>query len=487
MKVLYVETLQTSDIKSFQSNKVHYKQKINVNYRSTSKSLENIIDDYPNVKFGVFHNYKTLDDFINYQEDKNIVLECDEIPFILSFLKDQTLNELISDFKVFQTELNYGVNFGSLFNYISELKDQVKSIIQEKPNIIIFKLYGKNIFFSLLLSYLIKQNRKDIKIIITDNKPCPYKNIFEFIYEECIEKNIIDNMFWGYNEHIIIDICEDKELKRIGENFNYTHRIWENNALKISKFEIENNFFMSAHNIECPYDCSFCLSPKKHHLDFEGNKDTLDEMIDYLIWVYQKYDINVVRLFYPLPFTNDEFKYFFEKLLEKQQQHIKISLYSTGFQLIDNIDILNEFEELSVFPGVEHFSDRILKLMNKQTTREMNQKILLNNFSFKVYFFLLYNFMNESIDEFKDLLFHLNVFNKSNKPNTHPELIKMFFSSTETTYKYNEGLYDITYIEPIKLKEHFKISNRILFFNYINNQYPYILQEKNKLLMNLIG
>jgi len=482
MNIICLEPIVQSDIKIIQDFNIVPKPLSTPYNKSLLKSLETISDDYKKINYELFtHDILniSLNDFIVYDSNKHLMIECDELPFIFSFIKDQTLSNIKEDFQYFKDELNYKINFDKLLKHIKLLKQFCNEILNKKPNVIISHLWGKNVFFNIIISYYIKEKNKKIKVIFFENKPPQYFKIFKYAYNSLINFNIIDNIYWGYHENLIRALCEGSELEQIEQKYIFTHEDWRSNTLKISNFEIKYRFFSTMHNIQCIYKCPFCLNPKNNFIKFIPDEDNLNEMIDYMIWVYDKYNLHVIRMFSPLPFLNNHFYYFFNKLLELNRTDIKISLYSTPLQVYNNLEILNQFNKLTIFPGIEHFSERLLNIMNKQTTRKINQSLMFNKTDFKICCFLLYDFMPESLEEFKDLLNHFMLIKRNSKHVT-VDLIKMYFSSNEKSFAEDEHKYNINYIIPHKLKEYFKIEDFDFFLTYENKQN--LLHQKNKLL-----
>lgn len=150
----------------------------------------------------------------------------------------------------------------------------------------------------------------------------------------------------------------------------------------------------------CPFSCAFCC--KGHPMFNWYRYRSTDLVYEELAYLKKEYAVEHVR------FVDDEFTLHTQRTAELMKKMVDLDL---GFVCITRADTLNEpllslMEEAGcreVHIGVETGSDRLLRLMNKQTTSDslLNGVHMIKEAGIRVKAYLMMNFPGETEEDRK--------------------------------------------------------------------------------------
>lgn len=148
----------------------------------------------------------------------------------------------------------------------------------------------------------------------------------------------------------------------------------------------------------CPFSCNFCC--KSHPMFNWYRYRSADKVIEELTHIKEEYDIEHVR------FVDDEFTLHTQRTEELMRKMVDLDL---DFVCITRADTLNEpllshmkragCKEIHI--GVETGSDRLLRLMNKQTTSDILMKgvHMIKEAGINVKTYLMLNYPGETEED----------------------------------------------------------------------------------------
>ncbi len=429
MKILYTPSIISGAITALQNHATVNNYGVSIeefDFLDTTLVLNEMVYDYSK-----FNSY-----IIFYQ-----------LFFLDSFVKHKGFGCVVDDYEKMD-ELPFKVNWKVFTETLKSVEEKAREIIEINPEYLFVRFLNSTTLISYYLSYLIKRDSNIIVILGCEKKlPNLYKEKFE-----CV----VDNIFIGTGE-ILLDDIVNGNVKKYKEDYSYTKDNWDTFNFNVSDYEKKHSYFNYILNTKCVYSCNFCShtsSNKRLHID---NHDIL-EMANYLNWVNKKYNFKTNNCVSSLAFINNsQIKEFFGTI----DKHLPLDLiYLSTEQFYNNTDMLDKFTNTVFYLGVEHFSDKMLKLMNKQTcSRELNLKVLLRSYNTNITFGVIYNYFNETKRDFLDLYSVLNIIKDK-----YPQM------NINQYIHYYGGMVDesVKFIEPIKYKEYFGVEDDTLFFKYVN-------------------
>lgn len=455
MKILYTPTIIGGAYKSFYNYTRQY-------------NCELVPFDFINIE----QTLECLDDYKNH----NRITATLTLFFLYSFLKHDSVDFMKDDYDVVKDDLSYRVNWERLQETIALVDQLVDKAINEKPDWIFIRLFEDLEFFQIYFSYRIKKE-SNIKICFGKEKELkPYlKNII-------LKDEFSDYLFVGHGENFLDSFFNNQlNVNKYDENLIYKHDFLDSFNNNISDLEIVNKKYNFAFHTLCPYKCVFCTQNKGNNLNL--NIDHIDNVIEKLIYINNKYDIDDNFCISSLPFyTSEEINYFFETVYRKMNSRIKFNIvHLTTPQYLDNFEILSKFDDSLFYVGIEHFSEKILSLMKKPTTKEMNLKLLLNKKYNNAGFGLIYNFFKEELDDYNEMIRAL-VIARSYQKDRFFKLNSFQYTIPNESEEYKYGM---KLIEPSTFREFYNIEDNI-YLKYINSHDHKLdlLKEKNKIARN---
>lgn len=150
----------------------------------------------------------------------------------------------------------------------------------------------------------------------------------------------------------------------------------------------------------CPYNCSFCYNLKFN--DRRWRKHSFEYVIEHIGYLRREHDIRAIQ------FHDDNFFVDMKRAFSILEKLKEMDVVATSCMIRLEVlteDILKRLEDLGVrriFVGVESGSSRILKLINKDLTREiiLKQFKLLSKFpNISVTAAMIIGFPTETMDE----------------------------------------------------------------------------------------
>jgi radical SAM superfamily enzyme YgiQ (UPF0313 family) len=279
-------------------------------------------------------------------------------------------------------------------------------------------IVGISINFSMIaksglkIAELIKQWNPNVKIVVGG----PHASILP---DETLSDKNIDFLVRHEGEYAMLELLQGKDIVSI-EGLSYKDRdgriihnedrkfIEDLDSLPFSKLELqlkeisdpENNFGIMATSRGCPFSCVFCTSPK-----LWGKKvrfRSISNVIEEIKWRYYNYG---VKKYY---FSDDNFNLERERAIMLCREIIKSNIdikWSCEVQ-IRNLpkDLLEAMKDAGckrIKLGVESASDRILKLMKKETTREQIKKVvkLIKGVGIDITTYVLIGMPTETVNE----------------------------------------------------------------------------------------
>jgi len=453
MKIIYTPTIINGAYKSF--------------YNYTKKY------DVDLIPFDFLNISDLLECLIGY-ENNNRVISTLSLFFVHSFIKSG-YNSFECDYNKVSCDLSYDVDWIKFKNKIKIIDKMVEQVVNINPEWVFIRSFEDLEFFQLYFAYEIKK-RSRIKICFGKEKE--FKPHLKYIF---MKEEFSDYVFVGHGENFLDDFFENKlDSSGYSEGLYYKKEFLDSFNSGLSDIELKNKQYNFSFHTLCPYKCTFCTQNKGNNLKL--NYDHLDEVIDRIGFINKKYNIDSNFCISSLPFyTDEEIQYFFGNIYNNFGNEIKFNIvHLTTPQYLNNSDLLCKFTGSLFYVGVEHFSDKILKLMNKPTTREMNLKLIINPKYNNVGYGIIYNFFQEEMSDFIDLIRILKIVgnNKFFKLNSFQYVVPEDISK-------NELIYDIKHVEPIIFKDYFNIDYNLIL-KYKNNHDPNLelLIDKNNIARN---
>lgn len=422
-----------------------------------------------------FLNIPDLLECLDGYENNNRIISTLSLFFLHSFIQSYSTENFERDYNILKNDLSYGVKWNILKEKIDIIDKLVDDVIHQNPDWLFIRSFEDLEFFQLYFAYQIKL-KSSIKICFGKEKE--FKPHLKYIFQK---EEFSDYVFVGHGENFLDSFFNDNlSSTRYEEGLIYKHSFLDSFNSNVSDMEIIDSQYNFSFHTLCPYKCVFCTQNKGNNLSL--NYDHLDEVIDKLVYVNHKYDIQSNFCVSSLPFyTNDEIQYFFGKIYKIFGSKIKFNIvHLTTKQYLDNAELLKKFEGSLFYIGVEHFSDKILTLMKKPTNREMNLKLVINSEYKNVGYGIIYNFFKEDMNDFNDLIRTLKLIGKGK----FFKLNSFQYTIPNDTIK-DEKLYDIELIEPTTFINYFGIDYP-LHLKYKNHHDPKLelLKEKNKIALS---
>ncbi len=441
INIMYVSTSIKTTQKSFE------------NYISFKKYPINMVFSEDEVDNTTLYNYITLD------ESENFIKIFDNYFFISSFVRSgYSTKNIERDYEKVKEDLNFTINYPTFFKHCDDIEKQAREIAESGYDYVFVRLLLEDYFFRLFLIHKIKQFNPKIKVIIGGENQQNYPDTLKYF----LKYFSYDSCFYGFGEHVLDLIIEGKPLERFVENYRYSDELWESFALNISPWEIKNNMFITIYNIMCKYNCKFCSTCKKYTMsDYVPSTDKLDQIIDYMKFVSKKYNILTMKMESSLSFSNlEDVEYFFTN---KPKDIYMTGTTLTPDMLLKSMDIVGETNG-DFFVGIEHFSSSVLKKMRKPTSRLTNQKLILSENKLNLSFFLIYNFLNETLEDFNDLVNHIRIL-RSRRSNFG--LVKLVYASQPHNIQNDYDEFGYSHVIPTTFKSYFNIPDDIhMYFKY---------------------
>jgi len=452
MKIFYTPTIIQGAYKSFY-NYIKF-----MNYDIDLKPLDFLnIPDF----------LECLEDYENH----NRVVSSLSVFCVLSFVKNNfSVDKFQDDYNVVKSDLPYKIDFVKLRQKLLIIDSIIAKVDTEW---IFIRSFDDLEFFQIYFAYKLKQ--KGVKVVFGKEQEFKQQFIDIFLMDE-----ISDKVFVGHGENFLDSFCNGRMEDKYETNSLYKDEFLESFNNEMSDLEIKNKIYNFSYHTLCPYKCVFCTQNKGNNLKL--NYDRFDEMIDKFVYINKNFDVDNNFCISSLPFySNDEIQYFFGKIYDIFQDRIKFNIvHLTTPQYLDNAELLTKFKDSLFYVGVEHFSDKILTLMKKPTTKEMNLKLLINKKYSNAGFGLIYNFFKEDLKDFNEMINAIKIA-RSYQPNRFFKL-NSFQYTIPADIKEPSECYDLEFIEPKILKAHFNL-DQDFFIKYVNKHDPHeaVLKEKNNI------
>ncbi len=209
----------------------------------------------------------------------------------------------------------------------------------------------------------LKENNPKIKTTLGGPHTLNYKT-------EKMKENI-DLVHIGYgidvSANIIEDILDGKEIKENVIQTDYYFDCPKEFSL-IPKEQINNTMLYSYLSFGCPNNCNYCM---EHKLVKKVCYNNIDVKLDEIELLVNKYDRKFIHLADSDLLINRVFLTEFLNKLEKRGIKCCFSINATPTTLSDerNFELIRRFVKdglVEVLIGVEHFSKKVLKILNKR-------------------------------------------------------------------------------------------------------------------------
>lgn len=223
------------------------------------------------------------------------------------------------------------------------------------------------------INKILKRNNANLKTILGGPHALNYKT-------ECLEEDI-DLVHIGYgadmSANAIEDLLNGKEIKEKIIKTDYYFDCPKDFSL-IPKEHIDNTMLYSFLSFGCPNNCNYCV---EHKLVKRVCYNNLDAKLDEIELLVNKYDRKFIHLADSDLLINPVFLTEFLDKLEKRNLKCCFSINATPTTLSNerNFELIRRFVDdglVEILIGVEHFSKKVLKILNKRYDMEKLFKAL---------------------------------------------------------------------------------------------------------------
>lgn len=296
-----------------------------------------------------------------------------------------------------------------------KINNMVKFIMNKNPDIIgISVIYPEQIFYSLLISKLVKKINKKVFVVLGGSQIS--KHIKHLVSKKELIK-IVDGFIIGDGEipltRLIQHLNEKKSLDKLPNLYFKSSKKYARNkhtyfynpkktiTPDFSGFKIENILPIRA-SVGCSWGkCTFCTYKNFHKKNIYSKPEEVITLIKILIKKYK-----VRRFLFIDDALNIKFLKIFLRLIIKEK--IKISWVGSlclQQELEDEsfIKLISKSGCETLFLGLESIHPRILRLMNKPHTPEMAKNILKLLKKHKIHsnIHIIFGFPSETKEEAK--------------------------------------------------------------------------------------
>jgi len=277
-----------------------------------------------------------------------------------------------------------------IFNiFADEMDGAINSILETEPLFVGFStLTGLQTKHTYEMSMALKKKRRDIKIVWGGVHPT-------LLPEDCLREDCVDIVAMGEGEEAIVElantISQEGSLKNVKNiAYKYAGEVILNSRRPfisdLDRFEPDwsllDDFekcvttlpdgrrhigFITSRG--CPYNCAFCYNLKFN--ERRWRKHSFEYVIDKVSYLRRKHNIRALKFFDDNFFVDMERAF---SILERLKE-MDVIIASCMIRLnAVNEDVLKRLRRLGImriFVGLESGSDRILKLINKELTRDL--------------------------------------------------------------------------------------------------------------------
>ncbi|MBU0605789.1 MAG: B12-binding domain-containing radical SAM protein [Candidatus Omnitrophica bacterium] len=280
----------------------------------------------------------------------------------------------------------YDVRVYNIFKH--EIARTVEAIVEAKPLFAGFStMTGLQTKYTHQMSEAVRARDKDIKIVWGGVHPT-------LLPEDCLKENCVDIVVMGEGEEIIVALADcllsGGDLKGVrGIGYKSAGKLvidsqrqfikdldkYEPDWSLLDDFEkcvttlpdgMRQMDFVASRG--CPYNCAFCYNLKFN--DRRWRKHSFEYVINKIGYLRREHNIRAIH------FHDDNFFVDMERAFRILEALKNMDVIATSCMIrleVISDDIVNRLRALGVrriFVGVESGSDRVLKMINKELTRE---------------------------------------------------------------------------------------------------------------------